>query len=294
MHEWESHYGTRPKLGVYTDHPELVTDSLNRWNVEFLWPFDTVINTLSLPNLLEKYVSRVHDRKFDLEFPHCLYILDPMALDLSDLYTWMDLKHTMYYDKQQRFALYRRDTTHLIKTIDLDLKPKTGVIFIDCWQSNLECEWVYNTDYAPEKNFYQRMIDYLWDFNLHSLVFLTSEFAHRHTADLLNEWENKPWSTHIESLKVFQTHINRTGIKNWIVVGGHWGSCTHDKSLGFFNLLTLKQNDLSLHFYSLADSTAKFVVNDHNNTILTVCAQDDYECDTLNWHWQGSLAELKI
>ena len=294
MHEWESQYGARPKLGVYTNRPELITDSLNRWNIEFLWPLQQSSASILPPNILEKYVSRVHDQNLDLEFPHCLYILDPLTLDLSDLYTWMDLKHTMYYDIQQRFALYRRDTTHLIKTVDLDSKPKTGVIFIDCWQSNLECEWVYNTKYAPVKNFYQRMIDSLWEYNLHSFVFLTSDFAPKPTADLLQTWENKPSSKHIRSLSVFENHINHTDIKNWLVVGGHWGFCTHDKSLGFFNLLKLKQQDPSLRFYSLADSTAKFVVNNGDQSVLTTCCQDDYEHDSLQWNWQGLLAELKI
>jgi hypothetical protein len=294
MHHWELHYGSRPKLGVYTDRPDLITDSLNRWDVEFLWPLDSSMIMFSPPRLLEKYVSRVHDKKFDLEFPHCLYIINPTPLDLSDLYTWMDLEHTMYYDTQQRFALYRRDANHLIKTIDLDSKPKTGVIFIDCWQSNLECTWVYNNDYNPTENFYQRMIDSLWNFNLHSFVFLVSEFGPQPTANLLNGWASKPWSRHIASLPGFQHHINTSGIKNWIVVGGHWKFCTHDKSLGFLNLLKLKHHDPSLRFYSLADSTVKFVTNDHNKSILTVCTQADYECDLLNWEWQESLAELKL
>lgn len=292
MHEWESYYGARPKLGVYTNQPDLISDSLHRWDIEFLWPLDSTIRMFSPPHLLEKYVSRVHDRKFDSKFPHCLYIIDPTPLDLSDLYTWMDLNHTMYYDKQERFALYRRDTTHLIKIVDLESKPKTGVIFIDCNQSNLECPWTYNTDYSPTKNFYQRMIENLWQFNLHSFVFLDSDFDPQPLANDLKGWSQQPWAINLDSLDDFQIHVENTGIKHWIIAGSHWRFCTHNKALGFLNLLKLKKSDPLLHFYSLPDSTAKFVRNDSKNSILTVCTEDDYYNDTLNWTYYGNIAEL--
>ena len=294
MHQWEKTYGNRPEIAVYTSRPDLIVDSLSRWKIQFCWPLDSVITMLDPPKLLEKYVSRAHDRKFDLAYSHCLYIVDPTPLDLSDLYTWMDLDHTMYYDRQERFAIYRRDSNHLIKQIDVNSKPPTGVIFIDCWESNVQCPWMYTDNQPLQEDFYSRMITNLWEFNLHSFVFLDSSFNPQPLANSLKEWNQRPWSINLSALASFEKHIKHTSIKHWIVVGGHWGLCTHDKPLGFLNLLKLKQQDPSLHFYSLPDSTAKFVRNDHKNSILTTCTEDDYCNDSLNWDYNSSIAELKI
>lgn len=295
MHPWELRYGSKPKIVVYTDRPELITDSLDRWTIEFRWPMD--IETVKMfrpPRLLEKYVSRTHDRNLDFDSPHCLYIVEPVGIDLSNLYTCMDLDHTMYYDRQHRFAVYRRDKNFSIKTIDLDIQSKTGVIFIDCWEVNIHYSWVYSNDYSPNENFYQRMISNLWKYNLHSFVFLNSNFGPKPLANLLKGWEQQPWSRKMATIKELQQHITNTGIKHWIVVGGHWGFCTHDKGLGFNNLLKLKQQDPFLHFYSLPDSTAKFVRNNDDLSILTVCTKEDYLHDSLEWEYNSELPELKI
>lgn len=294
MHQWELKYGLRPDLVVYTNRQELITDSLNRWNITFCWPMDSIIDICFPPKALEKYISRVHDRKFDSNFSHCLYVATPTPIDLSSLYTCMDLDHTMYYDHQERYAIYRRDITHRVKQINIDSTPPTGVIFIDCWESNICLEWIYNNGRIPVENFYQRMITKLWEFNLHSFVFLDSDFEAQALANDLKGWEQQPWSTHLDSLIGFEKHLERTGIKHWIVVGGHWKFCTHDKPLGFLNLLKLKQQDPSLHFYSLPDSTAKFIKNDNECSILSTCTQQDYLDDSLNWDYTNNIVELKI
>ena len=294
MHQWETKYGPRPDLAVYTDHPELITDSLNRWNVTFHCPMDSTIKLHAPPKVLEKYISRVHDKNFDLNFSHCLYIVTPTPLDLSSLYTCMDLDHTMYYDCQERYAIYRRDSIHRIKQINIDSAPPTGVIFIDCWESNVCCKWVYDNNHIPTENFYQRMITNLWKFNLHSFVFLDSYFDPQPLAVSLNGWNQQPWSVHLDSLVGFEKHLENTDIKHWIVVGGHWKFCTHDKPLGFLNLLKLKQQDPLLHFYSLPDSTAKFLINDRAQSILSTCTQNDYVEDSIKWQYKNGIAELEI
>ena len=294
MHIWEARYGIRPSIAVYTPDKNLITDSLNRWNVTFHWPLNELIEMFQHPGILEKYAARVHDEEIDLDYSHCLYVKEPCAIDLSDLYTCMDLKHTVYSDSQDRFAIYRRDTNFLIKKIDFNSRPKTGVIFIECWEENVDWSWHYDQNISPTDNFYQRMINNLWQYNLHDFVFFSSGFGDHKLTSLLTNWASRPWAEHINSIDTFTDHLKHTDIKHWIVVGGHWGICTHDKELGFFNLLKLKQQDPSLHFYSLPDSTVKFLKNHDAKSLLTVCTKQDYVNDCLTWNFKDNLDELLV
>lgn len=248
----------------------------------------------SPPRWLEKYVSRAHDLKLDEDCGHCLYMTEPQQLDVSDLYTCMDLTHTMYYDHFERFALYRRDRYHLIKMINLEDRPHTGVIFMDCWESNAEWPYQYDWDYSPLRNFYQRMIENVWQYNLYSLVFTLSDFSPQPITHILQDWAGLPWSTYMSSLDQFVEHIEKTGINDWILVGGHWGFCTHDKAMGFHDLRNLKIQKPFLRFFSIPDSTAKFIRNYDARSILTVCSEKDYITDDLRWDYRGKIAELLV
>ena len=93
-------------------------------------------------------------------------------------------------------------------------------------------------------------------------------------------------------LQSFEQHYRDRQIFNWIVVGGHWQICTHQKPLGFNNLLEVKKLDPRLRIYSHMDCTLRRTNNDMDHPINTTCKSVDYQNDWLTWQVNGMIAEL--
>jgi len=78
----------------------------------------------------------------------------------------------------------------------------------------------------------------------------------------------------ISSIKLHLKLAGMLNIKNWLIVGGSWGSCIHNRPVGFLNLLNLECN---------------FFITDwsiyRRDFIFT---RDCIEKDTLNWIDHGN------
>lgn len=108
---WKNLYsGTKPKLYVYTDWPELIVDSLHFWDVEIAGPRQYTHTTLHLGHLefslREQNSSPAHNDN------HVLYVNTDIQIDISDLITWVDLKHTAWIDQQLQFILFRHNNPY--------------------------------------------------------------------------------------------------------------------------------------------------------------------------------------
>jgi hypothetical protein len=201
----------------------------------------------------------------------------------------LDLEHTTYFDANDNFVLYRRDKVWKDKVIDIAKKPKIGAIFIDCWQVFESHTWV-----LPGFDYYHTMIHALESFNLIDCVFHTNTYGDLPLSDALSRWRMIMNYCDIISINGFKQHYHNINLQNWIVVGAHWQRCTHDRPLGFHNLLQLKKQDVDLHIYSLPNCTAKYVYEDIDHPLVDICDAADYQKDCLNWQWDGNLAELMI
>lgn len=202
---------------------------------------------------------------------------------------------------------------------------RLGVIFIDCWP--VDFSWQHT-----EKNFdfYQSMIDRLDQFNVDSYVFHTSfinlnivtpdivryikhfvssesnvGLAEKNIKDLLDFVGNEQLDPQLEnflfdqrsvlipSLSAFENWAQRQQINDWIVVGMHWGLCTHTKPLGFLNLKKLKDKNPNFNIYSLPDCTATWVTNDNGVQVARLCNSDDYSNDSIEWNYLENIAVMK-
>jgi hypothetical protein len=106
-------------------------------------------------------------------------------------------------------------------------------------------------------------------------------------------WQNHENSANIENIENFQTYYQKLQIFDWIVAGAHWQCCTHDKPLGFHNLLRLKRQDSQLKIYSHMACTVKFLNNDDGTLPRVALTKvDDYQNDSLSWQVNGMIAEL--
>jgi hypothetical protein len=287
MYSWSSKYaGRRPNLGIYTRWPQSISDSQNLWTKTFL---GTVPSSLILAqdDALKRYVARSHDKNIDVDFDHYLYIENDICIDVSDFRPWLDLEHTTYIDANDMFVLYRRDKVWKDQIVDLAKKPKIGAIFIDCWQVLESHTWVISGF-----DYYHGMIQTLESFNLIDCVFHTNTYGDLSLSYALTDWRKTLNYRDVMSINGFKQHYHNINLRNWIVVGAHWQRCTHDRPLGFHNLLHLKKQDAFLKIYSLPNCVAKFVNNNIDCPIVDACDTADYQKDSLYWQWDGNMMEL--
>jgi hypothetical protein len=97
----------------------------------------------------------------------------------------------------------------------------------------------------------------------------------------------------IPSLTGFEKLRIRTGINKWIVVGMHWGICTHNRALGFNDLKKVQDQNTHMEIYSIPQCTACWVSNSGSNRVARLCDKQDYDADSLEWEYFGSIARLK-
>jgi hypothetical protein len=109
---WQAKYGIRPTIKIYTDWPELITNTQNAWNVEIAGSSKTMYQTIFHPGHLENRVRSLHDENAIDSGSHVMYIIKPRKIDLSELMCWTDLKHTTFIDNDWNFILYRQDQTY--------------------------------------------------------------------------------------------------------------------------------------------------------------------------------------
>jgi hypothetical protein len=335
---YNERYGSRPLIGVYSNHPELVTDTNNLWTVQHLGPLDPEFCALTQENPVNllRHVIRMHDRRIDKEFGHILYTVGSNPVDLSHIANWIDLDHTTFVESNYNFAVYRRDESYNVKTIDFDgypnttnlitrqTNPRLGVIFIDCWP--IDFDWQHD---SKDFNFYNHMLESLNQYTIDAYVFHTSflsldiitpeiakyiqqlvknntdkdlhdgfkellEFAgDEQLAPELAKLAQDPKSVLIPGLHGFKKLMQRENIDQWIVVGMHWGICTHEKALGFYNLKKIKEQNPSMKIYSIPECTAQWVSNSGSNRVARLCNKSDYDNDSLEWTYYGNIAQLK-
>lgn len=113
LQQWKIRY-PRPQLEIYTDWPELITDSLGLWDYRIAGDIAHVANQLFLPGHLER-LARNHYGAENKE--HVLYVRNPRAIDLSEFLIWVDLEHTTFIEQDWDFLLYRPDSTYKSRMI---------------------------------------------------------------------------------------------------------------------------------------------------------------------------------
>jgi hypothetical protein len=336
---YNERYGPRPSIGVYSNHPELVTDTNNLWTVQHLGSLDPEFYALiqADPKNLLRRVVRMHDKGIDKEFGHIMVMIGSNPVDLSYVANWIDLEHTTFVESKYNFAVYRRDKIYNVKTIDFDGYPETtnlitrqsnprlGVIFIDCWPIDFDWQHV-----RKDFDFYKNMLEILNQYSIDAYVFHTSFLSldvitpditryiqqlvanNTDTTDLqdgfkelleftgdeqlapeLAKLAQDPKSVLIPGVHGFKKLMQREKIDQWIVVGMHWGICTHEKALGFYNLKKIKEQNPGMKIYSIPECTAQWVSNFDSNRVARLCNKSDYDNDSLEWDYYGNIAQLK-
>jgi hypothetical protein len=182
----------------------------------------------------------------------------------------------------------------------MNLADIRGLICIDCWD-NPDHDSYYNTvnNTINFKQFdsivvasYETALD-SEDVALSSTLLAYSyyNFTPEVLLPILKETRNRKTSKHIQQHLgknsflllddiSFNIHVNHLvpHIKDWLVIGGSWGQCTHHRPLGFNKMLGLPYN-----FY--AAPWSMYSMNPGKNFSVTA---NDFATDRLPWIDHGN------
>jgi hypothetical protein len=114
LQTWQELYPA-PQLKIYTDWPDLITDSLNIWNYQIVGNIAQFSHQLYNPGHLERLARTQHEEHSGNS--HVLFIKQPRLIDLSEFLIWVDNEHTTFINQDWDFLLYRRDTEYKTKMI---------------------------------------------------------------------------------------------------------------------------------------------------------------------------------
>lgn len=118
--KWRARYGQQPTLHIYTNWPELITNTHNAWNLKIIGSIDSFKKTMLYPSHLERHIRNLHE---ETTADHTLIIVEPRPVDVAELLCWVNLTHTAFIANDWSVALYRRDNVYSNTFIDLSYIP---------------------------------------------------------------------------------------------------------------------------------------------------------------------------
>lgn len=119
---WIKKYSSRPKIKIYTDWPELVTNQHDFWNLEIAGPSEPIYKSMFKPGHIERSIRDLHNSQPDNNC-HVMHIIKPRPINITELLCWLNLRHTTYIDTDYEFIVYRPDKDYSTTFINLSTIP---------------------------------------------------------------------------------------------------------------------------------------------------------------------------
>jgi Fe-Mn family superoxide dismutase len=115
---WQQTYGPRPVLHIYTDWPELITDSENVWTINHQGnSIITKSDDFKLGYLERQLFNQIDNPVHGAD--HVLYVTEPRPIDVSDFLCWVDLTYSAYVSCHGQFALFRPTDNYISTLVDI-------------------------------------------------------------------------------------------------------------------------------------------------------------------------------
>lgn len=105
--DWKEQYFPQPQIQIWTDWPELITDSSGIWDIKIIGPFAPYRELMTRPAHIEKCIYMENsNQQFST---HVLYVADSVKVDLGEVLMWLNTDHTVFMEENCSFVLYRPD-----------------------------------------------------------------------------------------------------------------------------------------------------------------------------------------
>jgi hypothetical protein len=113
LKRWQTN-NPRPQLEIYTNWPELISDSLGVWDCHIVGPIPQVSSPDFKPGHLERLAKMNAENN---KAKHILYVRNPRPIDLSEFLVWIDTEHTAFIEMNWDFLLYQTTPGYQSKMI---------------------------------------------------------------------------------------------------------------------------------------------------------------------------------
>lgn len=185
------------------------------------------------------------------------------------------------------------------------IKDIQGLIFIDCWEMPSLINFYQQLEQKIEFDQYTSMVVANYELVLDSkdqiqrntlemykhsnrelmLLPMLYEFGYRKTSSWLQS-KFKSHSVLLLTTESLQHHIETVvpHVTDWLVVGGTWQSCTHNRPIGFASLKKMPYN-FYITDWSMYNITGEF---DDPNAVVNTATSKQFEKDSHTWIDQGN------
>jgi hypothetical protein len=115
--EWQQLNGSKPRLHIYTDWPEKITNKFDAWDINFAGPTVLYKEKMHTYGSLELFLYNRNNTTTINE--HELFVLSPRTIEVAELLFWLNNKHTAFVDSTLDFALLKKQPTYLATRINI-------------------------------------------------------------------------------------------------------------------------------------------------------------------------------
>jgi hypothetical protein len=115
--EWQQLNGSKPRLHIYTDWPEKITNNFNAWDINFAGPAMLYKEKIHTYGSLELFLYNRNNTSTVDE--HELFVLSPRPIEVAELLFWLNNKNTVFVESTLDFALLKKQSTYLATRINI-------------------------------------------------------------------------------------------------------------------------------------------------------------------------------
>jgi hypothetical protein len=115
--EWQRLNGSKPRLHIYTDWPEKITNNFDAWDINFAGSSVLHKEKMHTYGSLELFLFNRNNSTKTIE--HELYVLSPNPIEVADLLFWVNNNSSAFVESTLNFVLFKKQSSYITTQINV-------------------------------------------------------------------------------------------------------------------------------------------------------------------------------
>jgi len=115
--EWQQLNGSKPRLHIYTDWPEKITNNFDAWDINFAGPSVLHKEKMHTYGSLELFLFNRNNSTKTIE--HELFVLSPNPIEVAELLFWVNNNSSAFVESTLNFVLFKKQSSYLTTQINV-------------------------------------------------------------------------------------------------------------------------------------------------------------------------------
>jgi hypothetical protein len=115
--KWQQLNGSKPRLHIYTDWPEKITNNFDAWDINFAGPSVLHKEKMHTYGSLELFLFNRNNSTKTIE--HELFVLSPNPIEVAELLFWVNNNSSAFVESTLNFVLFKKQSSYLTTQINV-------------------------------------------------------------------------------------------------------------------------------------------------------------------------------